>query len=107
MQVKQRDREEWMKKRKLKGRHQYAVNRERVQFAKSIFTTWDTNKNGRLDVHEIADPMISLGLSNTFSFVEQVIGSMKVQKKRQGMLSQILKNSQRRGISQESEIRAS
>ena len=105
MQVKQRDREEWMKKRKLKGRQQYAVNRERVQFAKSIFTTWDTNKNGRLDVHEIADPMISLGLSNTYSFVEQVIGSMKVRKKRQSMLAQIKRDSQIRAVSQQSELR--
>ena len=64
----------------MKGNQQYRENRERVQFAKSIFTTWDTNKNGRLDVNEIAHPMMTLGLSHNFQFVEQVLNSISVNK---------------------------
>lgn len=67
-----------MKKRKLPGQHQYSDNRSRVKFAKNIFITWDKNKNGRLDVDEIADPMISLGLSKDKPFVEQVVNSIAV-----------------------------
>ena len=67
-----------MKKRKLPGQHQYSDNRSWVKFAKNIFITWDKNKNGRLDVDEIADPMISLGLSKDKPFVEQVVNSIAV-----------------------------
>ncbi len=77
-----------MKKRQMKGSVQYAANRERVQFAKSIFTTWDTNKNGRLDVKEIAHPMMSLGLSHNYQFVEKVLNSITVNKTRIPLVSQ-------------------
>ena len=76
-----------MKRRKMKGSVQYQENRERVQFAKSIFTTWDTNKNGRLDVKEIADPMMTLGLSHNYQFVEQVLNSIRISNERIPLVS--------------------
>jgi Ca2+-binding EF-hand superfamily protein len=42
-------------------------------FAKEFFKIIDNNDTGRLDVNELAEPLIALGLSSDTSFVEKVL----------------------------------
>ena len=47
-----------------------------MEFAKELFKIWDDDNSGVLDLDEIAEPLISLGLSTDQKFVAKLIQSM-------------------------------
>ncbi len=71
--------EDWIKKRKNiqeKDKKHLKTKEKHVEFAKELFKIWDDDNSGVLDLDEIAEPLISLGLSTDQKFVAKLIQSM-------------------------------
>lgn len=78
--------ERWLKKRSNQASlpkisesrlKKQLINREKhVEFAKQLFTVWDDDNSGVLDLDEIAEPLIELGLSTDSLFVQKLIQSL-------------------------------
>jgi len=47
-----------------------------VEFAKELFKVWDDDNSGILELDEIAEPLVALGLSTDSLFVAKLIQSL-------------------------------
>eukprot|EP00347_Sterkiella_histriomuscorum_P008784 403343767 len=66
--------EKWVQKRTTSN--DYTSKEKHVEFAKELFCLWDDDNSGVLDLHEIALPLISLGLSTNTQFVAKLLQSL-------------------------------
>ena len=62
---------DWMQK--LRSEYRGTQNKEQIDFAMKLFSSWDDDGSGVLDFEEIARPMISLGLSTDPTFVQKLL----------------------------------
>jgi Ca2+-binding EF-hand superfamily protein len=65
--------------------HDFSVQRQmdnmsNIMFAKEFFKIIDNDDTGRLNVQELAEPLIALGLSSDSSFVEKVLKAINPSK---------------------------
>lgn len=68
----------WIKQKGNKS----SSKEKHFEFSKEIFKIWDADGGGFLDVDEISLPLIALGLSTDTGFVEKLIRSLKMNKKK-------------------------
>ena len=47
-----------------------------MEFAKELFKVWDDDNSGILELDEIAEPLVALGLSTDSLFVAKLIQSL-------------------------------
>jgi Ca2+-binding EF-hand superfamily protein len=56
-----------------------------VEFAKELFSIWDENDSGKLDLEDLTLPLIALGLVNETSFVSKTLMSIKGKNRVKGL----------------------
>ena len=64
-----------MKKRKY-IKNDRVQTKDQIDFARKLFYSWDDDGSGILDLDEIAEPLIALGLAPDKVFVAQLIKSL-------------------------------
>eukprot|EP00347_Sterkiella_histriomuscorum_P003737 403363140 len=85
--------EQWIKKRKRQT-NDFSQKEKHVEFAKELFKVWDDDNSGVLDLDEIAEPLVALGLSTDSQFVAKLIESLGQQtnKLKSGVNKQPIQN---------------
>lgn len=66
---------QWLKKRKFLKEDRIQL-KDQIEFAKKLFYSWDDDGSGVLEIDEISEPLIALGLAPGKEFVFQLIKSL-------------------------------
>ena len=66
---------QWLKKRHLLQDDRIQL-KDQIEFAKKLFYSWDDDGSGVLEIDEIWEPLIALGLAPGKEFVFQLIKSL-------------------------------
>lgn len=68
-----------MKKHKLDV-EKYLKNKSNIEFATELFSIWDEDESGKLEVDELSLPLIALGLSTDSIFIKRLLSSINAHK---------------------------
>ena len=51
----------------------YLKNKSNIEFAKELFSIWDEDESGKLEIDELTLPLIALGLSTDSNFIKKLL----------------------------------